>query len=217
MSNSFRELLLQRRMVRSYLPDPVDREVVERIVGVVRRAPSAGFSQGHRLFVVSDDGARKELARLAGEEEYVANGMQPWISVAPVHIVVGVREASYHERYRKPDKLNEAGEEIGWPAPYWYVDSGACFMLLQLAALDEGLGTGVYGVLPQDAADSEGTRRHARRRPLHLRRHDREAAAGARREPARLPSLAGAAAVGRARLLGTLYVVAARATATLAR
>ena len=140
-------------MVRSYLPDPVDREVVERIVGVVRRAPSAGFSQGHRLFVVSDEGARRELARLAGEEEYVANGMQPWISVAPVHIVVGVREESYHERYRKPDKLDEAGEEIGWPAPYWYVDSGACFMLLQLAALDEGLGTGVYGVLPEDVPD----------------------------------------------------------------
>jgi nitroreductase len=136
-------------MVRSYLPDPIDRDALERIVSVVRRAPSAGFSQGHRLFVVSDEGARKELARLAGEEAYVASGMPPWISVAPVHVVVGVREESYHERYRKPDKLNEEGEEIGWPAPYWYVDSGACFMLIQLAALDEGLGTGVYGVPPE--------------------------------------------------------------------
>ena len=72
-------------------------------------------------------------------------GMQPWISVAPVHVVVGVREESYHERYRKPDKLRD-GEEIAWPAPYWYVDAGSLFMLLQLAALDEGLGTGVYGV-----------------------------------------------------------------------
>ena len=150
MSGSFRDLLRQRRMTRSYLPDPIDRDVVERIVGVVRRAPSAGFSQGHRLFVVGDEGTRRELARLAGEDEYVALGMEPWISVAPVHVVVGVREESYHDRYRKPDKLNEAGDEIGWPAPYWYVDSGACFMLLQLAALDEGLGTGVYGVLPEE-------------------------------------------------------------------
>ena len=31
--------------------------------------------------------------------------------------------------------------------PYWYVDAGALFMLLQLAALDEGLAAGVYGVL----------------------------------------------------------------------
>jgi nitroreductase len=132
-------------MVRSYLPDPIDRETIERIVATVRRAPSAGFSQGHRLVVVTEPDTRRELARLAGEDEYVAMGMPPWISVAPVHVVVGVREESYHERYRKDDKLVD-GEEITWPAPYWYVDSGSLFMLLQLAALSEGLGTGVYGV-----------------------------------------------------------------------
>jgi nitroreductase len=136
-------------MVRSYLPDPVDREVIERIVGTVRRAPSAGFSQGHRLVVVTEPETRRELARLAGEEEYVAMGHEPWISTAPVHVVVGTREESYHERYRKADKLQD-GEEITWPAPYWYVDAGSLFMLLQLAALDEGLGAGVYGVAGED-------------------------------------------------------------------
>jgi FMN reductase [NAD(P)H] len=135
-------------MVRHYLPDPVPRETVERIVATVRRAPSGGFSQGHRLVVVTDPEVRGELARLAGEEEYVAAGHDPWVSVAPVHVFVGTREESYHERYRQPDKLR-GGEEIGWPAPYWYVDAGAAFMLLQLAALDEGLATGVYGVLPE--------------------------------------------------------------------
>jgi hypothetical protein len=43
---SFPELLDRRRMVRSYLPDPIERETIERIVRTVRRAPSAGFSQG---------------------------------------------------------------------------------------------------------------------------------------------------------------------------
>ena len=65
-----------------------------------------------------------------------------------MHVFVGTREESYHERYRKPDKLRD-GEEIGWPAPYWYVDAGAAFVLLQLAAIDEGLASGVYGVLPE--------------------------------------------------------------------
>lgn len=134
-------------MVRHYVPDPIPRETVERIVSVVRRAPSGGFSQGQRLVVVTEPGTRSELARLAGEDEYVAMGMEPWISVAPVHVFVGTREESYHERYRQPDKLRD-GEEIGWPAPYWYVDAGAAFMLIQLAALDEGLATGVFGVLP---------------------------------------------------------------------
>jgi nitroreductase len=135
-------------MVRHYLPDPVPRETIERVVAVVRRAPSGGFSQGHRLVVVTEPETRRELARLAGEAEYVAMGLEPWISVAPVHVFVGTREESYHERYRQPDKLRE-GEEIGWPAPYWYVDAGAAFLLIQLAALDEGLASGVFGVLPE--------------------------------------------------------------------
>ena len=143
------EILKRRRMVRSYLPDPIPRATIERSVRTVRRAPSGGFSQGHRLVVVTDQSTRAELARLAGEAEYVAAGGQHWISTAPVHVFVGTREESYHERYRQPDKLRD-GEEIGWPAPYWYVDAGAAFMLLQLAALDEGLATGVYGVLPED-------------------------------------------------------------------
>ena len=134
-------------MVRHYLPDAIPHETIERVVSVVRRAPSAGFSQGHRLVVVTEEATRRELARLAGEEEYVALGHEPWISAAPVHVFVGTREESYHERYRQPDKLR-GGEEIGWPAPYWYVDAGAAFMLLQLAALDEGLASGVFGVLP---------------------------------------------------------------------
>jgi len=142
---SFWDLLRRRRMVRNYLPDPIDIETIDRIVGTVRRAPSGGFSQGHRLVVVTEAETRHALADLAGEPEYVAMGHAPWISTAPVHIVVCTREESYHERYRKEDKLVD-GEEISWPAPYWYVDAGSMFMLLQLAALAEGLGTGVYGV-----------------------------------------------------------------------
>ena len=142
------DVLRRRRMVRSYLPDPIEHGTIGRIVATVRRAPSGGFSQGHRLVVVTEEGTRKELARLAGEDAYVEAGGQPWISTAPVHVFVGTREESYHERYRRPDKLRD-GQEIGWPAPYWYVDAGAAFMLLQLAAIDEGLASGVYGVLPE--------------------------------------------------------------------
>jgi FMN reductase [NAD(P)H] len=89
------DILRRRRMVRSYVPDPVPRETVERIVATVRRAPSGGFSQGHRLVVVTEPDTRRELARLAGEEEYVAAGGQAWISTAPVHVFVGTREESY--------------------------------------------------------------------------------------------------------------------------
>ena len=69
------------------------------------------------------------------------------MSVAPVHIVVCAREQDYHDRYNEPDKLAATGGvEVEWPAPFWFVDAGAAMMLLLLAAIDEGLAAGVYGV-----------------------------------------------------------------------
>jgi nitroreductase len=133
-------------MVRAYTDEPVPRETVERVVATVRRAPSGGYSQGQRLVVVTGAETRRRIAELAGEPEYVAAGFEPWVSRAPVHVVVCTREEDYHERYRQPDKLRDGGE-IEWPVPYWYVDAGAALMLLLLAAIDEGLGAGVFGVL----------------------------------------------------------------------
>jgi FMN reductase [NAD(P)H] len=130
-------------MVRHYLPEPVPREVLERIVGTVTRAPSAGFSQGQRLLVVTDPSALAALA--AEDEERSPPGVEPWFATAAAHVLVLTREQDYHDRYRKPDKLQE-GEEIEWPVPFWFVDAGAALMLVLLAAVDEGLGAGVYGV-----------------------------------------------------------------------
>jgi FMN reductase [NAD(P)H] len=141
----FREILKRRRMVRAYEPELLPRSTLERIVGTVRRAPSAGFSQGQRLVVVTEPDRRREIAEAVGEEYYVGQGFPPWISGAGALIAVCTREEDYHERYRQPDKLDE-GEEIVWPVPYWLVDAGAAAMLILLAAIDEGLGAGVFGV-----------------------------------------------------------------------
>jgi nitroreductase len=143
----FRELLRRRRMVRHYEDEPVSRDTLERIVRTVRRAPSGGFSQGQRLIVVTDEETRANIAKLLHEDEWVEQGREPWLSVAPAHIVVCTREQDYHDRYNEPDKLAlTGGVEIEWPAPFWHVDAGAALMLLLLAALDERLAAGVYGV-----------------------------------------------------------------------
>ena len=143
----FTDLLRERRMVRHYAPDPIPRETLERIVRTVRRAPSGGFSQGQRLIVVTDAHTRARIAQLLHQDEWVAQGREPWLSVAPAHVIVCTREQDYHERYNQPDKLAvTGGVEIEWPAPFWFVDAGAALMLVLLAAIDEGLGAGVYGV-----------------------------------------------------------------------
>jgi FMN reductase [NAD(P)H] len=141
----FKDVLRRRRIVRAYQPDPVPHETLERIVHSIRRAPSAGFSQGQRLIVLTEPERRRDIAEAVGEDYYVGQGFAPWISGAAALVVVCTREEDYHDRYRQPDKL-DAGEEIEWPVPYWHVDAGAAAMLILLAAVDEGLAAGVFGV-----------------------------------------------------------------------
>jgi nitroreductase len=144
----FKAILQRRRMVRAYEREPIPRSTIERIVATVRRAPSAGFSQGQRLLVVTNAETRMQIAQLL-QESSPAPGRIPqddqWITAAPVLIIVGVREDDYHDRYRKPDKLID-GRELEWPVPYWHFDAGATAMLILLAAIDEGYAAGVFGV-----------------------------------------------------------------------
>jgi FMN reductase [NAD(P)H] len=140
-------------MVRAYRPDAVPREVLERVAATIRRAPSAGFSQGQRFVVVTEPERKEAIARLAGEEHYTGQGFPAWISGAAALVVVCTREADYHERYQQPDKVDEDGTEIEWPVPYWHVDAGKAAMLVLLAAIDEGLAAGVFGVPAERRAE----------------------------------------------------------------
>lgn len=140
----FSEAVARRRMVRSYVDEPVDPAALDRILEAARRVPSAGFSQGVELIVVTEAAARARLAAAAGETAHLEKGRQPWLSAAPVHIVIAVEPNAYRRRYSEADK---AGSEVDdWPAPYWWVDSGAALMMLLLAASNEGLGAGFLGI-----------------------------------------------------------------------
>lgn len=142
----FKDVLAHRRMVRNYRSEPVDPEIVERVATAAFRAPSAGNSQGIVVVVVTRENQRRRIAELADEPAYVEAGFDPWISKAPVHVIISVSEQIYHERYQESDKIGEDGEEIAWPLPYWWVDAGAAMMAALLAAVDEGLAAGFLGV-----------------------------------------------------------------------
>ena len=152
----FDEVVRRRRMVRNYIDAPVDDDVLARILYRASRAPSAGFSQGVTFVAVTDETTRREIARLAGEDEYVTEGFDPWISRAPVHVMICTRKGAYLERYREADKDGDdgpKGTEEGWPIPYWWVDGGASMMLLLLATVDEGLAAGFLGAHNIDAIE----------------------------------------------------------------
>jgi len=140
-----REILALRRMHRSFLPEPISEEQIDRIVSVIRHAPSGGFSQGGSIVVVTEDEGRAAIARAFGDEHYSQDGRN-FIADAPVHLVISANEALYHARYTEADKLAATGGvEVTWPVPYWFVDAGALMMLVLEAAIDEGLASAFIG------------------------------------------------------------------------
>lgn len=148
----FADVVARRRMIRRYRPDPVDPDVVRRVIATACRGPSAGFSQGLAFVVVTDGQRRTRIAELCDEPAWVARGAVPWLSTAPVHVVPCVRRADYDARYAAPDKARSRAPRQ-WAVPFWWVDGGAALMLLLLAAVDEGLGAGLL-----DIADRAGVR-----------------------------------------------------------
>ena len=144
---NFWDVVRKRRMVRNFTDEPVSDEVIERVIEAGQHAPSAGFSQGVVYVAVTDEGTRQAIGEIAGEEHYVRGGFDPFISGAPVQIVICTSEQVYHDRYNERDKKPEGEDEIDWPIPYWHTDAGASLMLVLLAAVNEGLGTAFVGVM----------------------------------------------------------------------
>jgi nitroreductase len=142
----FQEVVRRRRMVRNHADQPVSREVLQRIGDTAQRAPSAGFSQGTRLVVVTEEAGRRSVARICDEPAYVARGFDPWLSRAAALFIPCVSEEVYRARYREPDKRRPGKPEREWAVPYWWMDAGCVVMLILLAAVDEGLSAGFLEV-----------------------------------------------------------------------
>lgn len=144
----FKDVVRKRKMVRSFADEPVDPEVIRRILDVARRAPSAGFSQGVEFVVVTDQETRHKIAAPA-DEIFARSGHHNFVAQAPVHVVVCVSPEIYRERYRQPDKMKvvaDIDEDTLWSVPYWYTDAGAAMQLLLMAAVEEGIAAGFVGV-----------------------------------------------------------------------
>lgn len=150
----FAEAVARRRMIRDFRPDPVAPAVVDRLVDMARRAPSAGNSQGVAFVVLSGptETARYWDATLPAERR---GGFRwPGLLAAPVLIVVVCSADVYVTRYAEPDKA-QTGLGVGseaWPVPYWWVDAGAAVQTLLLGAVDAALGACLFGPFGHEGA-----------------------------------------------------------------
>ena len=142
----FAEVLRRRRMVRSYdAARPVPVEALDAILGAALRAPSAGFTQGVSLLVLSSAAERETFWRVVAEADSSwLRGMRS----APVLVAVWTSEEAYLDRYAEPDKGWTDRDPARWSAPYWFVDAGMACLAALLSAVDHDLGACFFGIQP---------------------------------------------------------------------
>ena len=140
------EVIRRRRMVRSFLPDPVPPDVVERLLDSARRAPSAGHTQGWGFLVLEgpDEVGRYWDAMLPHDER--PGFRWPGLLRAPLLIIPLSCQQAYEARYSEPDKGWSDTSAERWPTPYWHTDTAFAAMSILLTATDCGLGALFFGV-----------------------------------------------------------------------
>lgn len=139
-------------MVRSFSKDPVTPELVERLVDLASRAPSAGKTQGWHFLVLQDDETSKFWNTTLPTEKRASFKWKHLLD-APIIGLVFADSAAYVARYSEPDKSSTGlgASESSWPTPYWTVDASFATMTLLLAAHDAGLGALFFAVFSGEA------------------------------------------------------------------
>ncbi len=87
------EAIKKRYACRSYAPQPVEKDKLDRIIEAARLAPSAKNLQDWRFVIVTDEKIRKEVAMAANEQMFIA--------AAPA-IIVGCSNSDYKMRCGLP-------------------------------------------------------------------------------------------------------------------
>jgi nitroreductase len=140
----FADVVRRRRMIRSYdEARPVPEDALDAVLAAALRAPSAGYTQGVSLLVLSSATERERFWRV------VAHADSTWLRgmrTAPVLVLVWTSEEAYLDRYAEPDKGWTDRDPARWSAPYWFVDAGMASMAALLSAVDHDLGACFFGI-----------------------------------------------------------------------
>lgn len=88
------EIILKRRSIRKYVPEPIEKESLIKILEAARRAPSAGNRQPWYFIVVRDPELKKKVAKASANQMFIAD--------ADV-IIVGVTNPKASPRWHEKD------------------------------------------------------------------------------------------------------------------
>lgn len=152
-----------RRMVRSFSGEPVPAEVLDRVLELSCRAPSAGNTGGWDAVVLAGPVETSVFWDATTTADWRARSRRwPGLSLAPVVVALFADPNAYRDRYGQPDKASSglgapaqdgvsaadggsAPDGDAWPVPFWFVDGGFAVMVMLLAATDAGLGACFLG------------------------------------------------------------------------
>jgi nitroreductase len=142
------EAIRRRAMVRSFDPQPVDPETLERILQGALRSPTAGNTRG-TSWVVLEGAEQTAIYFDATVDQDWRQASTRWDGLrrAPVILLAYASPDKYVSRYGEPDKSSSGlGEGAAqWPVPYWTGDAAFGVMAVLLGAVDAGLGACILG------------------------------------------------------------------------
>jgi nitroreductase len=148
----FSDVVRKRRMVHVFDDRGIDRELVDRLLDIARRGPSAGFSQGTDFLVLDEPSTRRRFWELTEDPRFPPEAGE-LDAAPPVLIILLADPARYVERYSRPDKIAFGLDHAdAWPVKFWDTDTAMAGMLLLLAGVDAGLGAWYFGIPHGEAA-----------------------------------------------------------------
>jgi len=116
----FYEVVRTRRSIRSYKPDPIPDDILNRILEAVRIAPSGSNRQPWKFILVKDERLKRMVAEACHGQSFIAE--------APIVVVA----CGYNIHYNRGGYMGDMS---------MLVDVSIAFTHLILAARAEGLGT----------------------------------------------------------------------------
>jgi nitroreductase len=126
------ELIKERRSIRNYLVQPVEKEKLEAVIEAARLAPSACNAQPWRFVVVSEPELRAKLLETGLGGVVVPN---KWAKTAPA-IIVACSDLDLITH-----KMAEKVQDVH----YHLIDLGIALEHIALKAVELGLGTCYIG------------------------------------------------------------------------
>lgn len=132
-------------MTRRFDPAPLPAELVDELLELARRAPSAGFSQGAHFLTLEGESLRL-FWELTGAGEWFSS-RQPGVLAAPLIVLPLADPSAYTARFTERDKAGHGLEvAANWEVPFWLTDTAMAVQNLLLLADERGLGALYFGI-----------------------------------------------------------------------